>query len=89
MDQCNRVCNLIIPRNRLTKDEHDKHVDTTMYKQIVGCLMYMLATRPDLAYSVSFLARYVERPFEVHLAATRRILRYLKGTMNLNVIQEK
>jgi hypothetical protein len=48
--------------------------------------MYMLATRPDMAFSVCLAARYMERPIEMHLVALKRILRYLKGTLNLGIL---
>ncbi|XP_045831624.1 secreted RxLR effector protein 161-like [Trifolium pratense] len=48
---------------------------------MVGCLMYLLATRPDLAYSVCLVARFMDRPTEMHVVAIKRIMRYLKGTL--------
>jgi hypothetical protein len=71
------------------KYENGKAVDASKYKQIVGCLMYLLATRPDLAYSMCLVARYMERPTEMHLSTVKRILRYLKGTVNYEVIYKK
>ncbi|XP_045797992.1 secreted RxLR effector protein 161-like [Trifolium pratense] len=52
---------------------------------MTGCLMYLLATRPDLTFSVCLVARYMERPTEIHLAAIKRIMRYLKGTIELGI----
>lgn len=89
MDHCNKVCNPIVPGCRLTKDEHDKPVDTVNYKKIVGCVMYMLATRFGLAYSVCLVARYMEKPTEVHLAVARRILGYLRGNVIFGVLYKR
>ncbi|GAU45313.1 hypothetical protein TSUD_300420 [Trifolium subterraneum] len=80
MEECNKVCSPIVPGCRLVKDENGKAANTTEYKQMIGCLMYLLATRPDLTFSVCLAARYMERPTEMHVAAVKRILRYLKGT---------
>ncbi|MCI19204.1 copia-type polyprotein, partial [Trifolium medium] len=44
---------------------------------------------PDLAFSVCLIARYMERPTEMHLAAAKRILRYLKSTMNLGILYKR
>ncbi|CAJ2671832.1 unnamed protein product [Trifolium pratense] len=88
MDSCNSVCSPIVPGTKLIKDESGKAVDSTQFKQIVGCLMYLTATRPDLCYSVCLIARYMERPTEIHLAAAKRILRYLKGTMKYGILYE-
>ena len=61
----------------------------TMYKQLVGSLMYMAATRPDLMYVVCLLSRLLCTPTELHLQATKRVLRYLKGTVDLGVFYRK
>lgn len=83
MEKCNMVCNPIVTRSKLVKDENAKATDASKYKQIVGCLMYLLATKPDLAYSVCLVARYMERPTEMHLSAIKRILRYLERNCKL------
>ncbi|GAU44848.1 hypothetical protein TSUD_112220 [Trifolium subterraneum] len=89
MEACNGVGSPIVPGNKLTKDENGKLVDATKYKQMVGCLMYLLATRPDLAYSVCLIARYMDKPTEIHSAAAKRILRYLKGSISLGVLYKR
>ncbi|GAU31045.1 hypothetical protein TSUD_214810 [Trifolium subterraneum] len=85
MEICNTVCSLIVPGNKLIKDEGGKLVDATEYRQMIGSLMYLLATRPDLTFSVCLIARYMERPTKLHLAAAKRVLRYLKGTIGLGI----
>ncbi|CAJ2632965.1 unnamed protein product [Trifolium pratense] len=89
MESCNSVCNPIVPGNKLKKDEDGIACDSTSYKQMVGCLMYLLATRPDLAFSVCLVARFMERPTELHVAAVKRILRYVKGTVSYGLWFEK
>jgi len=69
MENCNMVCNPIVTGSKLVKDENARATDASKYKQMVGCLMYLLATRPNLAYSVCLVARYMERPTEMHLSA--------------------
>ncbi|MCH81290.1 copia-type polyprotein, partial [Trifolium medium] len=86
MENCNMVSNPIVPGCKLIKNENGKAADPTLYKQMVGCLMYLLATRPDLAYSVCLVARFMDRPTEVHFTAVKRILRYLKGTLSFGVL---
>ncbi|CAJ2635972.1 unnamed protein product [Trifolium pratense] len=89
MENCNKVCSPIVTGCKLTKNEGGKLVDATEYRQMIGCLMYLLATRPDLAFSVCLVARYMDRPTELHLAAVKRILRYLKGTINLGILYQR
>jgi len=62
---------------KLYKNEEGEKVDNTLYKQIIGSLMYLTATRPDIMYSVSLISRYMESLTEIHLMAAKRILRYL------------
>ena len=57
--------------------------DQLRYSQIIGSLMYLAsATRPDIAFAVSKLSRFVSKPGDVHWHAVERVMRYLKGTMN-------
>ncbi|CAJ2653193.1 unnamed protein product [Trifolium pratense] len=86
MENCNSVCSPIVPGCKLDKDEDGDATDAREYKQIVGSLMYLLATRPDLAYSVCLVARYMERPTNMHLTAVKRILRHLKGTLTNGIM---
>jgi hypothetical protein len=70
----------------LTKDEDGVSSDASKYKQMVGCLMYLLATRPDLAYSVCLVARFMDKPTDMHVAAVKRIFRYIRGTLAYGVM---
>ncbi|CAJ2644771.1 copia-type polyprotein [Trifolium pratense] len=88
MENCNKVSSPIVPGCKLVKDENGKATDAKEFKQMVGCLMYLLATRPDLAYSVCPVVRYMDRPTELHFAALKRILRYLKGTLTDGIIYQ-
>lgn len=74
---------------KLNKDHDGKKVDNTLYKQIVGSLMYLTATRPDIMYVVSLISRYMENPTEMHLLAAKRILRYLQGTKDFGLFTRK
>ncbi|GAU44223.1 hypothetical protein TSUD_399870 [Trifolium subterraneum] len=81
--------NPIVPGNKLTKDESGKLVDATSFRQMTGCLMYLLASEPDLTFSVCLIARYMERPTELHLAAAKRVLRYLKGSLDFGILYKR
>ncbi len=57
-----------------------------LFQQIIGTLMYlMLQTRPDIAYSVQWLAQAMHKPYKIHLLAAKALLWYLKGTKNLAI----
>lgn len=89
MEQSNSVKNPIVPGNRLSIDEGGTRINSTVYKQMVGSLMYLTATRPDLMYVVSLIARFMEAPTVLHQQAVKRVFRYLKGTTELGILYRK
>ena len=65
------------------KDPATVPTDITRYRQIVGSLMHLaVATRPDIAFAVNVVARYMANPSKAHLVAAKRIFRYLRGTVD-------
>ncbi|KAJ6855707.1 Integrase catalytic domain-containing protein [Populus alba x Populus x berolinensis] len=89
MDKSNSVRNPIVPGCKLVKDEGGVKVDNTHFKQMVGSLMYLTATRPDMMFVVSLISRYMENPTELHLQVAKRVLRYLKGTLDFGIFYKK
>jgi len=59
--------------------------DPTSYRRLVGSLMYMLVTRPDLSFAVNRLCQFMHSPTEQHLCALKRVLRYVKGSLDLGL----
>ena len=57
----------------------------THYKQIIGSLMYLTNTRPDIRFVVNTLSQYLVQPRRVHLVAAKHVMRYLKGTIDLGL----
>ena len=80
MDECNAVQIPMDQALRLSKASSEKNIDEKEYRRNIGCLRYLLHTRPDLSYSVGVLSRYMQQPKESHGAALKQILRYLKGS---------
>ena len=60
-------------------------VDATMYRQLVGSLLYLTHTHPDLSFGVALVARYMKTPHESHWKAPKRILRYVHGTVQFGI----
>jgi hypothetical protein len=56
-------------------------VDPTMYRQLIGCLMYLMHTRPDICFGMSTLSQFMSEMRQVHWVATKHVLRYLRGTI--------
>ncbi|MCF8701902.1 DDE-type integrase/transposase/recombinase, partial [Corynebacterium sp. MC-10] len=85
MDDCNPVNTPVECGIKLSKHDEDEKVDTTMFKSLVGSLRYLTCTRPDILYATGLISRYMENPTTTHLKTARRILRYLKGTINFGL----
>ncbi|XP_070040320.1 uncharacterized protein [Nicotiana tomentosiformis] len=68
---------------RLDMDEPGFLVNQTMYRGIIGSLLYLTTSRPDIVFNVGLCARFQSNPKESHLKGAKRILRYLKGTQDL------
>ncbi|GKC03753.1 ribonuclease H-like domain, reverse transcriptase, RNA-dependent DNA polymerase [Tanacetum coccineum] len=80
MIDCNETLIPMDPGTRLTKITEGTMVNSTEYRSLIGCLRYLLHTRPDLSYSVGLLSRFMQEPREQHMKAIRQVLRYVKGT---------
>ncbi|CAL2237913.1 unnamed protein product [Prunus armeniaca] len=85
MLESNEVNSSIVPGFKISKDEDGIAVDETYFKQLVGSLMYVTATRPDMMFVTNLISRYMAKPTELHLQAAKRALRYLKGTVNYGI----
>jgi hypothetical protein len=70
-------------RLKLSRDSTGAEVDVTLYQMIIGSFRYLVHTRLDLTFSVGYVSRFMERPTEEHMAAVKRILRYVAGTLCL------
>ncbi|KAK6160783.1 hypothetical protein DH2020_004164 [Rehmannia glutinosa] len=70
---------------KIDKDEKDKSMDESKYRGMIGSLLYLTATRPDITFAVGVCARFQSAPKESHMTATKRILRYLKGCQEVGL----
>nr|GEY72719.1 ribonuclease H-like domain, reverse transcriptase, RNA-dependent DNA polymerase [Tanacetum cinerariifolium] len=75
MLDCNETLIPMDPRTRLIKVTEGTMVNSTEYRSLIGCLRYLLHTRPDLCYSVGLLSRFMQEPREQHMKAIRQVLR--------------
>ncbi|GJW55509.1 retrovirus-related pol polyprotein from transposon TNT 1-94 [Tanacetum coccineum] len=81
-DSCDPVDTPMVEKSKLDEDKEGKAVDPSHYRGMIGTLLYLTASRPDLQFAICMCARYQAWPTEKHLNAVRRIFRYLKGTVN-------
>ncbi|GJV88183.1 retrovirus-related pol polyprotein from transposon TNT 1-94 [Tanacetum coccineum] len=79
----------MIENKKLYEDIQGKQVDATLYRGMIGSLMYLRASRPDLNYDVCLCSWYQAKPTEKHLQAVKRIFRYLNRTINMGLWYSK
>ena len=77
------------PNVKLTVDLLGKSVNPFLYRSIIGSLLYLIASRPDISYSVGVCARYQANPKESHMTALKRIIKYVKTTAEFSVWYSK
>ena len=85
MDQCKSSIVFMQHNVKLSCVDGSKEVNGTMYRQMVGSLNYITITRPDIAYSMSVLSRFMVKPLKIHWNAAKAILGYLKGTLDYGI----
>ncbi|GJV11463.1 retrovirus-related pol polyprotein from transposon TNT 1-94 [Tanacetum coccineum] len=81
-DSCDPVDTPMVEKSKLDEDKEGKAIDLSHYRGMIGTLLYLIASRPDLQFAICMCARYQARPTKKHLNAVKRIFRYLKGTVN-------
>nr|GEY62842.1 retrovirus-related Pol polyprotein from transposon TNT 1-94 [Tanacetum cinerariifolium] len=69
-------------KDKLDLDQNGTLVDATKYRSMIGALMYLTSSRPDIVHATCLCARYQAKPTEKHLKEVKRIFRYLRGTVN-------
>ena len=69
---------------KLTNDPSGKSVDVTLYRSMIGCLLYLTASRPDIAFSVGVCSRFQSNPKVSHLNSVKRIIKYVTGTCDMD-----
>lgn len=87
MDDCKIVSTPSDKNQTLEKFEKEKQANYP-YRELIGSLLFLTATRPDISYSVGLISRYMERPTKIHVNAAKRVLKYLKGTQNFGILYQ-
>ncbi|GKC46008.1 retrovirus-related pol polyprotein from transposon TNT 1-94 [Tanacetum coccineum] len=81
-DSCDPVDTPMVEKSKLDEDKEGKAVDPSHYRGMIGTLLYLIASRPDLQFAICMCARYQARLTEKHLNTVKRIFWYLKGTVH-------
>ncbi|XP_052735542.1 secreted RxLR effector protein 161-like [Vigna angularis] len=85
MEGCKSAATPMNQKEKFCREDGAEKVDEKLFRSLIGCLMYLTATRPDIMHSVSLLSRYMHCASEIHFQAAKRILRYVKGTFDYGI----
>ncbi|XP_019087606.1 PREDICTED: uncharacterized protein LOC109127414 [Camelina sativa] len=75
--------------DKLSKEEEGEDVDERLYKGMIGSLLYLTASRPDICLSLGICACYHAKPKMLHLLAVKKIIKYIKGTLDFGIYYTK
>nr|GEX69141.1 hypothetical protein [Tanacetum cinerariifolium] len=89
MESCDPVGTPMEIKDKLDLDQNGTPVDATKYHSMIGTLMYLTSSRPNIVHATCLCARYQAKPTEKHLKEVKRILRYLRGTVNTGLWYSK
>jgi hypothetical protein len=85
MLECKSMNTLVEAKLKLLVNTSSELIDATLYRQIIGSLMYLTNTRPDIYFVVNTLSQFLVEPRHVHLVAAKHVIRYLKGTIDFGI----
>ncbi|XP_019053163.1 PREDICTED: uncharacterized protein LOC109114642 [Nelumbo nucifera] len=85
MEECKTVSTPLDNTKAIKKEDGSPKANESQFRSMIGSLLYLIATRPDIMYAVSLLSRFMQNPNQVHHGAAKRILRYLQGTKNYGI----
>nr|GEY79581.1 uncharacterized mitochondrial protein AtMg00810-like [Tanacetum cinerariifolium] len=88
-ESCDPVDTPMVEKSKLDEDKEGKSIDPSHYRGMIGTLLYLTASRPDLQFAICMCTRYQARPTKKHIHAVKRIFRYLRETVNRGLLYLK
>ncbi|KAI5314779.1 hypothetical protein L3X38_043955 [Prunus dulcis] len=89
LKDCKSVATPLAVNEKLSKVDGSELANETLYRQMVGSLLYLTATRPDIMFAASLLARFMHNPTKKHMGTAKRVLRYIQCTISYGIAYEK
>ena len=85
MKNCKPISTALAQNEKLFKEDGAKKVDASVYRSLIGCLLYLIATGLDIMYAASLLSRFIQSPNELDFKTAKRVLRYVEGPKDLGI----
>ncbi|KAI5311342.1 hypothetical protein L3X38_000007 [Prunus dulcis] len=85
LKDCKSVSTPLVATDKLKREDGSEAADESLFRKIVGSLLYLTATRPDIMFSASLLARFMHNPSKMHYEAAKRVLMYIQGTIDYGI----
>ena len=85
LESCKEVATPLAQNEKISKKDGEKLEKHSTYRSLVGSLLYLTTTRPDLMFLAGLLSRFMSSPSNVHIGVAKRVLKYVKGTTNLGI----
>ena len=85
LEACKGVASPLALNEKISRDDGDKLEEPAVFRSLVGSLLYLTATRPDLMFPAGLLSRFMSSPSNVHMGIAKRVLKYIRGTTDLGI----
>ena len=79
----------LIANEKLCKNDGNDMANALMYRSLIVSLLYLVVTRPDIMFFASLSLRFIQKPSQVHLGAPKRVLKYIRGIINFELLYLK
>lgn len=85
MESCKAVTTPLVSNEKLTKEDGSGEADEKLYRSLIGNLLYLIATRPDIMFATSLFLRSIQKPSQVHFTTAQKVLKRVKGTIDFGI----
>ena len=85
MERCKAISTLLVHNEKLSKEDCGDKANPTVYRSLIGSLLYLTTTRPDFMFVVNLLSRFMNSLGQVHFGVAKRVLRYVKGIADYDI----
>ena len=85
MEISKSVATHLVVNEKLSNNEVNIKADASIYRSLIGSLLYLSTTRPGLMFSASLLSRFMHSPSKIHFGVAKRVIRYIRGTFDYDL----